>query len=161
MGMLLHKFNQHYRTFWQNLFAALPTFAWGSKIQNYRTVFIPAYLKNNQTLHIALRGAFEDSSNRTQFLVVDTSTLKTQIIAADKLRYRQAASHENNVSPGYISSQEMQETSYMRAVSTYTDAPYPLFNDGLAQSESQVKGAFMAVDLCPSAAKLELTECGK
>ncbi len=154
MGILPVNFSQRCHTLWRILVSTLSTSAWNSRIQHYRTVFIPAYLENNQSLLIAIR-AFENSSNRTQFLVVDMNTFKTQVIDAEKLLYRRTANRKSGVNPGYISFQEMQETAYVRAVRTYTDAPYPLFNGGLTHSESQVKGAFMTVDLCPSVAKFE------
>ncbi len=131
-----------------------PTSTRSNMVQNYRVIFTPTYLKNSKTLYIALR-AFEDVSNRTQFLVVNTSTLKTHIISANQLLYRRPSDNNSADSSKYIAYGEIQATPYMRALETYTDKPYPLFNGGLSHSEFEVKGAFMTVDLCPSIAKFE------
>ncbi|VVN89787.1 hypothetical protein [Pseudomonas fluorescens] len=115
-------------------------------VQNYRSVFIPVYKQQEDTLYLAIR-AFEDGKQNTSFLIVNSETLETYIVESTGLKFRKPNDQDN----GYISNAEIQSTPYARALKSYTSPPFLLDNHGLTHGEQQFdRSAFLTIDLCPS-----------
>lgn len=124
--------------------------AGAAPINHYHAVSIPFYQDGQETLFIAIR-AYENETQQTQFLAVNSETLATSLVNARDVKARRLEAG----AAGYITLQKMNATPYMQAVHTEAEPPYPLLNDGLSHARTKMSGAFMTVDLCPSVRPFE------
>lgn len=110
-------------------------------IINYLPTFIPSHDRKGH-LYIVIRTY--DIEREHYFLAVDPYTLNTIRAPA------------RNFSPSsFLSMHEIKNTPYMKMLSAYAAAPYPLQNDGMTRANHPVQGQFLTIDMCPSSKPFE------
>lgn len=118
-------------------------------ISNYFAVFFPVFDEHN--MYLAIRSY--ELNHEHHFLIVNPNTLRTYQKPSSKLKYRRPSNDQKD--NGYIKLEELNRTSYYQALQKYGSPPYEDIGHGLKQAQTEVKGVFLTVDMCPSYKPLE------